>query len=499
MSYTPIDKIPAIHAAVHETFRSRLTYPLSWRQNQLYALVRMMKENHETFVKAVFEDLGRPALDTYAGEIGPLIDRALQSAEKLPVWAQTEDKTDEVPEAQKSWNVKVFREPKGVVFVIAPWNYPVILSLQPLLGAIASGCCCVIKPSEVAPAYAAVLQQLLPKYLDTRAFQVIYGAVPETTKALELKWDHIFYTGNGMIGRIVAAAAAKHLTPITLELGGKSPVIVDPEYPDLDLAARRIFWGKASNSGQICVTPDYVLLPNQSMLEPFIKSLMKAYNEFHPGDDGVPSAMTSASYAKMVSPAHFTRVATLLKSTKGRIIAGGKTDQAKLKIEPTIVVFDKGSNWEDDALMTGENFGPILPVIVVPGGNDKETGTQVFERTTDYVRNRDHPLVLYAFTERQEIKDFIRERTMSGSIVFNDTFIQLSVNELPFGGVGESGYGRQILRYSFDAFSYMRSSIDVPRAAEPFLAIRYPPYTEASLNIFKQAWVDVEIPKDKEN
>jgi aldehyde dehydrogenase (NAD+) len=251
LSYTPIAEIPKIHDTVVDTFASRLTFPLEFREHQLLQFARLIKENKDLLARALWDDLGRPALEAYQTEIGPLFERALIFAKQLRTWAAPEDKTDEVPDWQKDWKVQVFKQPKGAVLAIAPWNYPVILSFQPLLGAIAAGCCCVVKPSELAPAVSRAVSELVPKYLDNRAYRVVQGGVEETSKLLELKWDHIFYTGNGRVARIISAAAAKHLTPITLELGGKSPVIVDPKYPDLDVAAKRILWGKYCNAGQV--------------------------------------------------------------------------------------------------------------------------------------------------------------------------------------------------------------------------------------------------------
>lgn len=229
--YTPTHEIIAIHAKLGATFASKLTLPLEFREHQLLQLARLLKDNQEIFAKALWDDLGRPPIESYQAEIGPLVQRAVSSATKLRTWAAPEDKSQRVHDFQKSWNAKVFKQPKGVALVIAPWNYPCILSFQPLIGAIAAGCCCVVKPSEIAPAVSKAIRELVPKYLDSRAYAVVEGGIAETTKLLELKWDHIFYTGNGRVARIISEAAAKHLTPMTLELGGKcvSAASVCPE------------------------------------------------------------------------------------------------------------------------------------------------------------------------------------------------------------------------------------------------------------------------------
>ncbi|KAI6041785.1 Aldehyde/histidinol dehydrogenase [Pisolithus marmoratus] len=274
-----------------------------------------------------------------------------------------------------------------------------ILTFQPFVGAIAAGRCAVIKPSEAVPHFSKLLAEVVPKYIDASAYHVVNGAVPETTKILELQWDHIFYTGNGRIARIVASAAAKHLTPCSLELGDKSPAVVDASY-DMEVAAKRILWGKYNNVGQ--------------------------------AREQVGGAFQ------------------------------GKRDPTRRRIEPVTV---KGVD-ENDSLLEEEIFGPILPVIAVDS----------LDEAIDFINARPHPLVLYAFTEDPAVKERLVNETQSGGIAFNDTFQHLAVGELPFLGIGESGYGYQFMRYSFDAFTHLRSSVDIPKSEEPNLSLRYPPY-----------------------
>jgi len=430
----------------------------------------MMQENSNVLAESLALDLGRPRMEAYFAEVGVVMDRAMTCAQKLEEWTKPE--TVDVPDWQKSWSPTIYKGSKGTVLIISPWNYPLILTLQPLYGAISAGCCAVIKPSEVAANYASLLARLLPQYLDQSAYQVILGAVPETTKLLELQWDHIFYTGNGRIARIIAAAAAKHLTPLTLELGGKSPVIVDGTF-DISLAAKRILWGKINNAGQICVAPDYVLVVREKQ-EELIEAFKTACELFYP-----EGALNSTSISRIVSDLHFKRVKGLLEQTKGEIVFGGKTNE-KRGFEPTIVK----NVVEGDVLLEEEIFGPVLPLIPVDSVDD----------AIEFVNSRDHPLVLYVFTENPKVKKAIIEETMSGNLVFNDTFQQLSVNELPFGGVGESGYGRQVLKYSYDNFIYDRSCIDVPKSAEPTLEVRYPPYTQEKLAFMSEP-LNVKIPE----
>ncbi|KAF5376651.1 hypothetical protein D9615_007812 [Tricholomella constricta] len=459
MSATPVDEIAQIHATLRTTFRKGVTRPLAWRRHQLLQLALMMQENVDAFADSLEADLGKPRMEAIATEVGVIYERATICAQNLEEW--TKPQAVEVPEWQQSWSPTVHKGAKGTILIISPWNYPLILTLQPLYGAISAGCCAVIKASEVAPNYATLLARLLPQYLDQSAYRVVLGAVPEITKLLELQWDHIFYTGNGRVARIIAAAAAKHLTPLTLELGGKSPVIVDGTF-DISLAAKRILWGKINNAGQICVAPDYVVVLRDQQDE-LIAGLKSAYESFYPN-----GALNSTSYGRIVSDTHFERLKGQLKRTRGEVAFGGQTNE-KRWFEPTIVKDVAG----DDPLLEEEIFGPILPVVPVDSVED----------AIEFITSRDHPLVLYVFTEDPKTKASIIDRTMSGNLVFNDTVQQLAVNTLPFGGVGESGYGRQILKYSFESFTYDRSCVDIPRAAEPTLEIRYPPYTDKNLAI----------------
>ncbi|KII92978.1 hypothetical protein PLICRDRAFT_155932 [Plicaturopsis crispa FD-325 SS-3] len=471
---TPIGQIPGIQETVKRTFSSGKTRPLAWRKNQLHQLARLVQENIDVLVDATMQDLGRPKQETLFIEIGPIIERSVLSAERLEEWAEPE--TPEVPDWQKEWRPKIYKASKGTVLIIAPWNYPIILSLQALIGAIAAGCTAVVKPSEVAPASAQLLAELFPKYLDTFAFAIVNGGVPETTRLLEMQWDHIFYTGNGRVARIVAAAAAKDLTPTTLELGGKSPVIIDPAY-NMHIAAKRILWGKVNNAGQICVAPDYVLI-SRSKQDEFVAALKTNYDSFFP--DG---ALGSASYGRIVNPIHHARLKSLLDRTKGTVVLGGAVT-GSVGFEPTVVKDVRSG----DSLMEEEIFGPILPIIPVDS----------IEDAIRFVNSRPHPLVVYPFTDDQILKQKLLEEIISGSIVFNDTVGQLGVSALPFSGIGESGHGVQVMKYTYDAFTHLRASLDLPQDVEPSLEIRYAPYNEQSdgFKIMTMA-VGTDIPPPK--
>ncbi|KAL0956316.1 hypothetical protein HGRIS_002469 [Hohenbuehelia grisea] len=472
MSYTPINEISKIRDELRATFCKGTTRPLSWRRRQLHQVARMVQENLEPFAKTIINDLGRPRNETYPVELGLVVTRSITSAEKLEEWTKPEVLTEAVPDWQKTWKPTIFKQAKGTVCIIGPWNYPMILTLQPLIGAIAAGCCAIIKPSEFSPAYSTLLAELLPKYLDTSAYRVVLGGIPETTRVLELQWDHIFYTGNGRVGRIVAAAAAKHLTPLTLELGGKSPIIIDANY-DMDLAAKRLLWGKISNAGQICISPDHAFIVREKQDE-FTAALKKWYGIFY------ANGPLNSEYGHIVNETHHTRLMALINETKGEIVVGGGSND-KLGIEPTVVKNVKN----DDVLMDDELFGPIFPVIPVDSVDD----------AIEAINARPHPLMLYVFTEDDQVKQKVLENTQSGNIAFGDTFQALSVDALPFGGVGESGYGRQVLKYTFDEFIYLRSSIDMPKEAEPTLEARYPPYNEEKLKFLGAACL-TKIPDD---
>jgi aldehyde dehydrogenase (NAD+) len=362
------------------------------------------------------------------------------------------------------------------VINIAPWNYPVVISLLPLAGAIAAGCTCVLKPSEHNPTVAALLTELIAKYLDPDAYTVINGAAPETTRLLELKWDHIFFTGGNRVGRIIAAAAAKYVTPITLELGGKSPVFIDAGDVDLEIAARRVLWGKIQNAGQVCVAPDYILVP-RTQQEPLIAAFKKAYDSFWPYPKG-PLDEKSELANVNITPTNQARIQKLIAGTKGTIVMGGKSEGKR--IAPAIIKDVK----EDDLLMEDEIFGPVLPIVPV---DDVDDAIRV-------IRDHSTPLVIYVFTENDVTRNLFIQKTRSGQITFNDTFQQLAVHEIPFGGCGESGYGSYFGKYTFDTFTHFRGSINVPFTAEPFMALRYPPYTEEAYNSALTAGSRAQIP-----
>jgi aldehyde dehydrogenase (NAD+) len=344
-----------------------------------------------------------------------------------------------LPERLMPGHGTVVREPLGVGLIIGPWNYPLHLVLAPLVGVLAAGNAAVVKPSELSPTVSAAIARHVPAYLDPEGVAVVEGAIPETTELLEQHFDHIFYTGNGAVGRIVMTAAAKHLTPVALELGGKSPVIVDTDV-DLRVVAERIVFGKFMNAGQTCVAPDYVLAIGDTAekLGPLLADVLRA--RF--GEDPA----TSPDYGRIVNTRHFDRLSKLLGS--GRVVTGGQTDRDAKFIAPTVLA----DVAPDSPVMGEEIFGPILPILNVASLDDAIT----------FITGRDKPLALYAFTGSAETRQRILDETSSGAVGFGLPVAHLTASDLPFGGVGESGMGRYHGKYSIDTFSNLKAVLDKP-------------------------------------
>ncbi|MFE6505685.1 aldehyde dehydrogenase family protein [Kitasatospora sp. NPDC057738] len=431
------DAIPTVVARLRAEFSTGRTRPLTWRLNRLAALRALLTEQAEAFQQALHTDLGKSAAEAYRTEIGFTLNELDHTVAHLAEWL--DPKPAAVPEVFRPAEARIVREPLGVVLIIAPWNYPLQLALAPLVGALAARNTAVLKPSELAPATSAAVAELLPRYLGEEAVAVVEGAVPETTALLEQRFDHIFYTGNGTVGRIVMTAAAKHLTPVTLELGGKSPVVVDPG-TDLAVTARRIARGKFLNAGQTCVAPDYVLAVGDTAagLE---RELADAVRELF-GEDPA----TSTEYGRIVNERHFDRLTALLDD--GRTVTGGGHDRATRYLAPTVLADVPATA----PVMQSEIFGPILPVLTVPD----------LDAAIAFINERDKPLALYAFTESADTKRRLTEETSSGALSFGLPVSHLAMPDLPFGGVGESGMGRYHGEYSIDTFSHTKAVVDKP-------------------------------------
>ncbi|GAB2817298.1 aldehyde dehydrogenase family protein [Alpinimonas psychrophila] len=438
--------------SLRATFDSGVTKRREWRENQLGALRNMIVENESVLEAALFSDLGKSATEAQLTEIGIVIGEITNALKNLGEWLSRE--RVRVPLAMMPARASIVSEPLGVALVIAPWNYPLMLALAPVVGALAAGNCVLLKPSELSPATSAALAALIPVYLDTRAVHVIEGAAKETGWLLEQRFDHIFYTGNGRVGRIVAAAAAVNLTPVTLELGGKSPLYIDDSV-DLEAAAQRIVWAKFLNAGQTCVAPDYILVSAsiQAALEAhFVAAIASLFGA---------EPEKSPDYGRIVNGAHYDRLVEYLSD--GRVVADGRCNPDTRFIPPTIL-----ADVERRApIMAEEIFGPVLPMITVEGIDD----------AIAFILTLDKPLALYVFSDDAAVRKAFLERTSSGAIDFNTAVMHLSVPELPFGGVGASGMGSYLGKGSFDTFSHRKAIFSKPLRPET-LRLIFPPYTE---------------------
>jgi len=449
----------ALASALRAYFETGATKPLSWRLSQLDALEHFLMEREQDIEDALRADLSKPPTEAFTSGVGITLSELHLTRKKLASWMKPERvRTSKVAMPGRSY---IYREPLGVTLIIGAWNYPMHLVVIPLIGAIAAGNCAVVKPSEIAPNMSALIARWLPKYLDSKAVQVVEGGVPETTGLLREKWDHIFYTGNATVGRVIMAAAAKHLTPVTLELGGKSPCIVD-ESANLDIAAKRIVYGKFVNAGQTCVAPDYVLV-HEKVHDALVNRMSSAIREFY-GDD----PQKSPDFARIINERHHERLTRMLRDAD--VVAGGETDVSDRYIAPTILRNVK----EHDPVMQEEIFGPILPVISVPS----------IDSAISFVTRRDKPLALYLFAREKDVHDRVLAGTSAGGTTINHVLIHYAVPDLPFGGVGESGMGVYHGRRSFDTFSHQRAVLKKPMIPDPPLI--FPPYSARKLRWIKK-------------
>ena len=459
---TPIPSAPdyaPMFADLQASFESEKTMSLQWRAAQLEALERMMVECEQEFFDALDADLGKHPLEAWSTEVSYVAGDARYCRKNLKKWSRRRKvATPLVGQPGKSW---LQPEPLGVVLIIGAWNYPLQLTLAGAAAAIAAGNCVVLKPSELAPATSAVTARLVPKYLDPDCVKVVEGAIPETTALLELPWNHILYTGSGNVGRVIMAAAAKHLTPVTLELGGKSPCIVMPD-ADLKTTARRIVWGKYTNAGQTCIAPDYVLTDAETEKK-LLPLLQQAITEMF-GDD--PSQ--SESYGRIVNERHFERITGLIES--GHVAVGGQTDAGDLYIAPTVL----SDVPTDSPVMREEIFGPVLPIVLIDG----------LEEAMRFVRSGDKPLAAYIFTKDKAAEERFLNKVSSGSACVNDTMMFMAVHELPFGGVGPSGMGNYSGEYGFKTFSHFKPVMR--RGWWPDPDIRYAPYTDRKFSLLRK-------------
>jgi aldehyde dehydrogenase (NAD+) len=457
MIINELSKCAEIITKQRQFFQTGKTKDVTFRIAQLKILKQLVIENKEVIIQALKADLHKPEFETYATEIGVTkeIDYALKHINN---W--TKPQKAAVPLEFFPYSAKIYPEPLGVVLIIGPWNYPFNLIISPLVGAIASGNCTIIKPSELAPHTSNLITELIYKYFSPEYITVVPGAVETSQQLLAEKFDHIFFTGGTAIGKIVMEAAAKHLTPVTLELGGKSPCIIDTDI-NLEHTAKRITWGKFINAGQTCIAPDYLLV-DQKIKPDLVNALKKCLKEFY-GENPA----TSGDYARIIHQKHFDRLANFLKC--GEIITGGETNPEELYIAPTLLENVSLT----DTVMQEEIFGPILPIIEYTDINEAIT----------LINSRPKPLALYLFSQNKKLQNRILQETSSGGICINDTVMQVGVSSLPFGGVGDSGMGRYHGKASFDTFSHYKSVLQNSFRLD--INWRYAPY-QGKLSLLKK-------------
>jgi aldehyde dehydrogenase (NAD+) len=445
---------------LRRAFATGRTRELSWRLEQLRGIERLCDERESEIVAALAEDLGRPALDSWLGDIASTKAEATYARKHLKRWMRR--RRVSLPFNQLPGRGWVQYDPLGVVLVIGPWNYPLYLSLAPLVAAVAAGNCAVVKPSELAPATSAVLARWVPEYLDPMAVRVVEGDAAVTQALLAEGFDHALFTGGTEVGKKIMAAAAPTLTPVTLELGGKSPVIVAAD-ANIDVAARRIAWVKLLNSGQTCIAPDYVLA-ERSIVDELVDKIVANLREFRSGETD-PSL-------RIVNERQFDRLAALIAVSDGKIVAGGGSDRSTLRIEPTVIVDPAPT----DAVMADEIFGPILPIVAVDS----------LDSAAEFVNGRPKPLALYVFTASRVVARTLVDRIPSGGAVVNHIAMHCMVPQLPFGGVGASGMGAYHGRWGFEAMSHRRAVL--AKRARPDLKAMYPPYTDRDVKLMRKAF-----------
>lgn len=460
--YFPGDRMETHSQVVdrlRSAFRSGVTVPEQFRRTQLTKLMSMIKENEEQILKALHKDLAKPKFEAVLSEVDMVINELHYAINNLKSWLQPEYVGKNL--ATKLDDCFIRREPLGVVLIIGAWNYPLQLLLLPMVGAIAAGNCVVIKPSEVSAATDSLIAELIPKYLSQDCCAVVSGGAEETKALLQNRFDHIFYTGSQNVARSILQAASVHLTPVTLELGGKCPCVIYGGV-NITVAARRLAWAKFFNAGQSCVAPDYVLC-TKATRDALLPALRGVLEEFYSKEP-----QNCPDMSRIVSQRHWTRLMELLKNSSGKVVVGGESNEEDKYIAPTVLV----DVAEDDALMKEEIFGPILPIITF----------ESLEQSIDFINRKEKPLALYVFSDESSVVKTVLEKTSSGGFCSNDGIVHMTLPGLPFGGVGASGWGSYHGRWGFEAFSHRRACMLRGWALERLNGLRYPPYTENKLS-----------------
>lgn len=444
----PIQIEPLIQAQ-RQFFASGQTRSRDFRMTQLETLKNAIQTHQDAINDALKKDLNKPQFESVASEIIYGLEEIQGAMKNLRQWMQPR----RVGTPLSTWpsSGKIIPEPLGVVLIIGPWNYPFQLLIAPLIGAIAAGNCAILKPSELAPETSKIAAQIITEIFPPDYVTVVEGGKAEAQALLAQKFDHIFFTGGTAIGKIVMQAAAQHLTPVTLELGGKSPCIIEPD-THLDYTARRIAWGKFINAGQTCIAPDYLLV-QESIKTPLLTKI-QAYVQDAYGEDPAQSE----DYCRIITEHHFDRLSALIDPEK--VIFGGQTNREERYIAPTIL---DAVTW-DDPVMQDEIFGPILPILTYTHLDD----------AIAQINARPKPLALYLFAKNQQTQNRVLQETSSGGVCLNDTIMHVGCSGLPFGGVGDSGIGAYHGKASFDTFSHYKSVLS--RSFLFDLKLRYPPY-----------------------
>ncbi len=449
LTNTSAERIRALVAAQKAYFRSEATLDRRFRLAMLKRLEEALRKWEQPLCEALYTDLRKSCEEAYMTELSIVLGEIRNHRRHLGRWMRPTRRS--TPLKMLPSRSRVVSEPLGTTLIVAPWNYPVQLLLNPLVGVISAGCTAVLKPSPYVPHVSRVIEEMIRESFDERYIAVVQGNREANTALLAERYDLIFFTGSPSLGRIVMEAAAKHLTPVVLELGGKSPCIID-RTADLRTAAKRLAWGKTLNAGQTCIAPDYLLI-HREVKEPFVAEFARALRELH-GDD----PQQSGHLVRMVNERAFDRVSSYLK--EGRVRVGGRTDRADRYIEPTLldeVPFTA-------TVMQEEIFGPVLPMVEF----------EALDEAVRFIREREKPLALYYFGSTKSGREVIR-RTSSGGACINDVIMHIANEELPFGGVGNSGMGAYHGRESFRVFSHERALVTTPTALD--LPFRYMPYT----------------------
>ncbi len=444
------EQIQSIVQKQRKFFLSGKTLDLNFRINALKRLKNAIEENADKINEAIKKDLGKSAFEGYMCETGLVLSEISFMLSHIKKFAK--DKTRLTPLAQFASRSYVKKSPYGVCLVMSPWNYPFLLSIDPLVDAIAAGNTVVLKPSAYSPYTTRVIGELIKETFDEKYVAFVDGGREENSHLLEEKFDYIFFTGGKSVGRLVMEKASKHLTPVTLELGGKSPCIVDKS-ANIKLAARRIVWGKYLNCGQTCVAPDYILC-HKDVKKDLIKCLKKEI------DKQFGNAIENPDYGKIINKKHFDRICGLINYEK--VVKGGRVNEHKLQIEPTLM---DNVNWED-AVMGEEIFGPVLPVLEF----------EDVDSVIDIVNSNPSPLALYIFAENKKVVKKVTDRCLFGGGCINDVVIHLATSRMGFGGVGESGMGAYHGKYGFDTFSHEKSIVDKKTWMD--LPMRYQPFSK---------------------